>query len=67
MVELVHPGGTSENCLEDCFCGTIGERKMCMVPCRICHTYGIWDLQDCVWRVAKGCRDALKISFGMEI
>ena len=45
MAELVHPGGTSEDCLDVCFCGTIDERKLCMVPCRICHIYGIWDLQ----------------------
>ena len=23
-------------------CGTSGKRKLCMVPCNICHIYGIW-------------------------
>ena len=46
MAELVHPGGTSEDCLDVCLGGTIDERKRGMGPCRICHIYGIWDLQE---------------------
>ena len=35
-------------------CRTSGKRKLCMVPCHICHIYGIW-------RRGGGC---LKSSFG---
>ena len=25
--------------------GTSGKRNLCMVPCHVCHVYGIWNLE----------------------
>ena len=39
--ELVQSGGASKELLRGLLCGTSGRRKLCMVPCRSCHIYGI--------------------------
>ena len=36
--------------------GTVGRRKLCMVPCRSCNIYG-------TWRTGEGGKD-LKSSYG---
>ena len=35
MGELVQPEGGREDCLEVCFFGTSGRRRLCMVPCLV--------------------------------
>ena len=41
-------------------CGASGKRKICMVPCNICHIYGIWRnrggrrFEVIIWRAGRG-------------